>query len=153
MLLEYNTYTHDDVIKWKYFPRYWSFVPVTRSFGVSFICVWIKGWVNNREAGDTLDEFVSVNLIINWTMIPRTLWIFNEHLYSHSGKQSFNTWWIPLLTRTVLMRVLSLEKNAAPNRCIGADINPWSNHILLWIYKESLDIFLIIMSLETFHVV
>ena len=26
--------------------------PVTRSFGVSLICVWIKGWVNNREAGD-----------------------------------------------------------------------------------------------------
>ena len=41
--------THDDVIKWKHFPRYWSFVreftatdefpsqwPVTRSFGVFF---------------------------------------------------------------------------------------------------------------------
>ena len=26
--------------------------PVTRSFGFSFICVWINGWVNNREAGD-----------------------------------------------------------------------------------------------------
>ena len=26
--------------------------PVTRSFDVFFICVWIKSWVNNREAGD-----------------------------------------------------------------------------------------------------
>ena len=26
--------------------------PVTRSFYVSLICVWINGWVNNREAGD-----------------------------------------------------------------------------------------------------
>ena len=26
--------------------------PVTRSFIVSLICVWINGWVNNREAGD-----------------------------------------------------------------------------------------------------
>ena len=26
--------------------------PVTRSFVVSLICVWIIGWVNNREAGD-----------------------------------------------------------------------------------------------------
>ena len=26
--------------------------PVTRSFDLSLICVWIKGWVNNREAGD-----------------------------------------------------------------------------------------------------
>ena len=26
--------------------------PVTRSFDVSLICVWINGWVNNGEAGD-----------------------------------------------------------------------------------------------------
>ena len=57
---------HDDVIKWKTFPRYWPFVrgihrsPVnSRHKGqwrgalmFSFICVWINGWVNNREAGD-----------------------------------------------------------------------------------------------------
>ena len=58
------TNVHDDVIKWKPFPRYWPFVrgihqsrsiplrPVTRSFDVSLICAWINGWVNNREAGD-----------------------------------------------------------------------------------------------------
>ena len=56
---------HDDVIKWKHFPRYWPFVGIHRSTvnslhkgqwrGVlmfSLICVWINGWVNNREAGD-----------------------------------------------------------------------------------------------------
>ena len=26
--------------------------PVTRSFDVFMICVWINGWINNREAGD-----------------------------------------------------------------------------------------------------
>ena len=26
--------------------------PVTRSFDVLFICVWINGWVNNRKVGD-----------------------------------------------------------------------------------------------------
>ena len=26
--------------------------PVTRSFDVSLICVWINGWVNNRDAGE-----------------------------------------------------------------------------------------------------
>ena len=26
--------------------------PVTQSFDVSLICVWINGWVNNREAGN-----------------------------------------------------------------------------------------------------
>ena len=57
---------HDDVIKWKHFPRYWPFVwgihrsPVNSrhkgqwrgAFMFSLICVWINGWVNNREAGD-----------------------------------------------------------------------------------------------------
>ena len=57
---------HDDVIKWKHFPRYWPFVrgihrsPVNSphkgqwrgALMFSLICVWIKGWVNNREAGD-----------------------------------------------------------------------------------------------------
>ena len=57
---------HDDVIKWKHFPRYWPFVwgihrsPVNSPYKCqrrgalmfSLICVWINGWVNNREAGD-----------------------------------------------------------------------------------------------------
>ena len=64
-LLE-NTSLHDDVIKWKHFPRYWPFVrgiqrsPVNSphkgqwpgALMFSLICVWINGWVNNREAGD-----------------------------------------------------------------------------------------------------
>ena len=58
--------THDDVIKWKHFPRNWPFVrgihrsPMNsphkgqwrRALMFSLICVWINGWVNYREAGD-----------------------------------------------------------------------------------------------------
>ena len=57
---------HDDVIKWKHFPRNWPLVrgihrsPVNSphkgqwrgALMFSLICVWINGWVNNREAGD-----------------------------------------------------------------------------------------------------
>ena len=57
---------HDDVIKWKHFPRYWPFVrgihrsPVNSlhigqwrgALMFSLICAPIKGWVNNGEAGD-----------------------------------------------------------------------------------------------------
>ena len=57
---------HDDVIKWKLFPRYWPFVrgihrsPVNsphkgqwrRALMFSLFCARINGWVNNREAGD-----------------------------------------------------------------------------------------------------
>ena len=60
------TIRHDDVIKWKHFPRNWPFVwgihrsPVNSphkgrwrgALMFSLICVWINGWVNNRKAGD-----------------------------------------------------------------------------------------------------
>ena len=56
---------HDDVIKWKHFPRYWPFVrrihrsPVNSlhkdqwrgALMFSLICAWINGWVNDGEAG------------------------------------------------------------------------------------------------------
>ena len=58
--------SHDDVIKWKHFPRYWPFVrgihrsPVNSphkgqwrgALMFSLICTRINGWVNNGEAGD-----------------------------------------------------------------------------------------------------
>ena len=61
-----DTGNHDDVIKWKHFPRYWLFVrgihrsPVNSlhkgqwrgALMFSLICVWINGCGNNREAGD-----------------------------------------------------------------------------------------------------
>ena len=55
---------HDDVIKWKHFPRYWPGprrIPRTKASDAelrcgasmcSLICVWINGWENNRETGD-----------------------------------------------------------------------------------------------------
>ena len=57
---------HDDVIKWKHFPRYWPFMwgihwsPVNSphkgqwrgALMFSLICAWINGWVSNIEASD-----------------------------------------------------------------------------------------------------
>ena len=54
---------HDDVIKWKHFPRYWPFVRGIHRRSLhkgqwrgalmfSLICTRKNGWVNNREAGD-----------------------------------------------------------------------------------------------------
>ena len=61
-----GNYIHDDVIKWKPFPRYWFFVrgihllPLNSpskgqwrgALMFSMICAWINGWVNNHQAGD-----------------------------------------------------------------------------------------------------
>ena len=58
--------THEDVIIWRHFPLYWSFVRRIHRWPVnsphkgqwrgalmfSLICARINGWVNNREAGD-----------------------------------------------------------------------------------------------------
>ena len=57
---------HDDVIKWKHFPRYWPFVrgihrsPVNSphkdqwrgALMFSFIWAWMNGWVNSRKVGE-----------------------------------------------------------------------------------------------------
>ena len=57
---------HGDVIKWKHYPHYWPLVRGVRRLSVisphkgqwrgalmfSWICIWINGWINNREADD-----------------------------------------------------------------------------------------------------
>ena len=57
---------HDDVIKWKYFPRYWYFVrrihrsPIDsphkgqcrRAYIFSLICARTNGWADSRDASD-----------------------------------------------------------------------------------------------------
>ena len=69
---------HDDVIKWKHFPRYWPFVrgihrsPVNSphkgqwrgALMFSLICVWINGWVNNRKAGDLIRYRAHYDVIV-----------------------------------------------------------------------------------------
>ena len=61
-----SQWRHDDVIKWKHFPRYWPFVrgihrslvnsthkgQWRRALMFSLICAWINSQENNREAGD-----------------------------------------------------------------------------------------------------
>ena len=83
---------HDDVIKWKHFPRYWPFVwgihrsPVNSphkghlrgALIISLICAWINGWVNNREAGDFRRHRVYYGVIVmRWQCVsafPQTFW-------------------------------------------------------------------------------
>ena len=69
---------HDDVIIWKHFPRYWPFVRGIHRSTVnsphkgqwrgglmfSLTCVWINGWVNNREAGDLRRYHVHCDVVV-----------------------------------------------------------------------------------------
>ena len=72
---------HDDVIKWKHFPRYWPFVqgiyrwPVNSSHKgqwrgtlvFSLICAWINCWINNREADDLRRHRAHYDVIVMTT--------------------------------------------------------------------------------------
>ena len=80
---------HDDVIKWKHFPRYWPFVrgihrsPVNSphkgqwrgALMFPLICVWINGWVNNREAGDLRRYRGHYDVSVMWFILP----LYNGH--------------------------------------------------------------------------
>ena len=80
-------FSHDDVIKWKHFPRSWSFVRGIHRYPInsphkgqwrgalmcSLICVRINGLVNNGEAGDLrcyrAHYDVTVTLLVGFELI------------------------------------------------------------------------------------
>ena len=76
-----STLTHEDVIKWKHFPRNWPFVqgihrspvnsphkgPWRGALKFSVICVWINDWVNNRKAGDLRRHLGHYDVIVMTT--------------------------------------------------------------------------------------
>ena len=69
---------HDDVIKWKHFPRNWPFVREIHRSPVNFPhkgqwrgalmfslnYAWINDWVNNREAGDLRRQHGHYDVIV-----------------------------------------------------------------------------------------
>ena len=73
-------FSHDDVIKWKHGPRYWSFKwgihrwPVnsprkgqwSEALMFSLIFAWINFWVNNREVGDLRRHRAHYDVILTW---------------------------------------------------------------------------------------
>ena len=75
---------HDDVIKWKHFPRNWPFVREIHRSPVNFphkgqwrgalmfslIYVWMNDWVNNREAGDLRRQHGHYDVIVMWSPHP-----------------------------------------------------------------------------------
>ena len=86
---------HDDVIKWKHFPRHWPFVwgihrsPVNSphkgqwrgALMFSLICVSIKGWVNNCEAGDLRRHHAHYD----FTVMFSSLWRRHENMSPCTG--------------------------------------------------------------------
>ena len=98
---------HDNVIKWKHFPRYWPLVRGIHRSSVNFphkgqwrgalmfslIFAWINGWVNNSEAGDLSVHRVHYDVIMMF-------WIFRAH---HSISMLWSIYYNVFHSRTTLI--------------------------------------------------
>ena len=118
------SYIHDDVIKWKHFPRYWPFVRGIHRWPVnsphkgqwrgalmfSLICAWINRWVNNREADDLRRHRAHYDVMPGDDLaILRT-----KPLTAHDGDNHdlFNPkWFVPLTTGVKLFRYYCIASN------------------------------------------
>ena len=98
-----TTTIHDDVTKWKHFPRYWPFMrgihqsPVNfphkgqrrGSLMFSLICAWMNGWVNAGEAGDLRRHRAPLwrhcNDVIPISFVKRK-WVIRRYCHSHRAK-------------------------------------------------------------------
>ena len=97
-------FSHDDVIKWKHFPRNWPFVREIHRSPVNFphngqwrgalmfslIYAWINDWVNNREAGDLRRQHGHYDVIVmrisfctDFTMYPYSSVLSYRHRGNH----------------------------------------------------------------------
>ena len=117
---------HDDVIKWKHFPRYWPVVrgihrpPVNSphkgkwrgALMFSFICTWINGWVNNREAGDLRRHRAHYDVIV---MVYLAL----------MGDPIWASFVSNQIVQTIESTSIRHRSDAfASDRCL-MDVNPW----------------------------
>ena len=133
---------HDDVIKWKYFPRYWPFVrkihraPVNSprkgqwrgALMLSLICYRINGWVNNRESGDLRRHrthydvtVVSITILIGdgAAFVNKALTILVSIKIMATRIPSPK---IPNMTSNNPQKILSTAKSAAVNAQVLATI-------------------------------
>ena len=82
-------FEHDDVIKWKHFPRYWPFVPGIHRSPVnsphkgqwrgtlmfSLICARISGWVKTGEAGDLRRHRAHYDVMVMGKLVHGRKWL------------------------------------------------------------------------------
>ena len=98
--LALNVLTRDDVIKWEYFPRHWTFMrgihrwPVKsphkgqwrRAVMFYLICAWTNGWVRNRVVDDLSRHGANYDVIVMcWQ--PLCAWVTVKDLAIHTHHQ------------------------------------------------------------------
>ena len=116
---------HDDVIKWKHFPRYWPFARGIRRSPVnsphkgqwrgalmfSLICAQINGWVNNRKAGDLRRHRAHYDVIVMLIRIT----IFQINSKQGSFATAMLSWHIETFTVICVPRKSYSKTNVLSN--------------------------------------
>ena len=107
------SWEHDDVIKWKHFPRYWQFVRGIHRSTVNsphkgqwrgalmfpLICAWINGSVNNSEAGDLRRHRTQYDVIVMRRPNLQRLWagiLAGTRRWCRKGRPCYimtRVWW------------------------------------------------------------
>ena len=118
-VIPYSQSFHDDVIKWKHFPRYWSFVrgirspvtdefpsqrPVTRSFDV-FFELRLKKWLSQpsrRRWFETLSRSLSRHCIAKLKVLGNI-----SQLPSHRGSNSIFRFIVIPTTATISLQLFT----------------------------------------------
>ena len=122
--LSYCDIWHDDVIKWKHFPRYWPFVRgIHRSLVNSphkgqwrrvlmFYLIWTNDWVNNRDAGDLRRHCTHYNVTVMIKCHSREFCIWKLRL---QNCQSSWFWNVTRIHTQCIETLFSRGNNAHPH--------------------------------------
>ena len=110
---------HDDVIRWKHFPRDWPFVrrihrcPVNSphkgqwsgALMFALICARINDWVNNREAGDLRRRLAhyDVTVMLIWPMRVLFIWFVGSPAIADSSYPSVGCPVLRILSNDVVI--------------------------------------------------
>ena len=106
---------HDDVIKWKLFPRNWPFVrgihrsPMNSPHkgqwrrALIFSLIWINGWVNNRGVGDLRRHRAHFDVIVMY-VAPLITWRI-MFTWTSDYICTWSHWWHSFDMGTVLYNI------------------------------------------------
>ena len=145
---------HDDVIKWKHFPRYCPFVrgihrsPVNSphkgqwrgALMFSLICAWIKGWVIDREADDLRRHRGHYDVTV--MSLKHTVWFVKLHVKSLTTEMGTRSLWLWSQGK------LNHDRNHCHN---NKSIGYLSDHVVSGLVWHIISIFAVLLNYVVMH--
>ena len=131
--IDTDVWLHDDVTKWKHFPRYWPFVrrihqsPVNSlpngqwrgTLMFSFIYAWISRWINTRDTGNLIHHRAHYGDTVISIDIYTSRWKFECFLAIWRNITSNTHGWICwkiYIRGTKIKKIIVLETIARPTQ-------------------------------------